>query len=334
VLRSLVGFVLVMVIAFFAIVPPSLVGSLVDVVFSGDSSWLSRQVTGFVAIFVPSLPDMTQMEKLWVFATLFLIVRLAAFFIEWANGYLLALLWDELAPHFAALALPPEGEAADLALPPPRALRRVSAGWRPDAAAVAALSESPDLASAAMAADAPDPLDGAEAAAVGTAAHLLLEHLARDGELSAADARLDTMTPLLHRRLARLGLAPAGAQRATERALALVRTSLRDADCRWLLSAHPVSRSEWPLGEAGPAGSAVHIIDRYFETTEGERWIIDYKTDTPPRDVAQAEFIAQRMEAHRPQLERYRRLASELDPRPLRLAIYFLALPALVELSA
>jgi ATP-dependent exoDNAse (exonuclease V) beta subunit len=247
---------------------------------------------------------------------------------------LLALLWDELAPHFAALALPPEGEAADLALPPPRALRRVSAGWRPDAAAVAALSESPDLASAAMAADAPDPLDGAEAAAVGTAAHLLLEHLARDGELSAADARLDTMTPLLHRRLARLGLAPAGAQRATERALALVRTSLRDADCRWLLSAHPVSRSEWPLGEAGPAGSAVHIIDRYFETAEGERWIIDYKTDTPPRDVAQAEFIAQRMEAHRPQLERYRRLASELDPRPLRLAIYFLALPALVELSA
>ncbi len=90
VLRSLSGFVLVMVVAFLAIVPPALVGSLVDVVFSGESSWLSRQVTGTAAVFVPSLPDMTQSEKLWVFAGLFLFVRLAAFFIEWANGYLLA----------------------------------------------------------------------------------------------------------------------------------------------------------------------------------------------------------------------------------------------------
>lgn len=90
VLRSLIGFVLVMVIAFFSIVPPALIGSMVDVVFNQESSWLARQVSNAIAWFVPGLLEMTQMEKLWVFAGLFLFVRLAAFFIEWGNGYLLA----------------------------------------------------------------------------------------------------------------------------------------------------------------------------------------------------------------------------------------------------
>ncbi len=90
VLRSLIGFVLVMVVAFLAIVPPALVGSLVDVVFSNESSWMARQVSGLVALVVPGLPGMAQMDKLLVFAALFLIVRVAAFFIEWGNGYLLA----------------------------------------------------------------------------------------------------------------------------------------------------------------------------------------------------------------------------------------------------
>jgi ABC-type multidrug transport system fused ATPase/permease subunit len=90
VLRSLIGFALVMVISVFAIIPPALIGSLVDIVFSQDSSWLARQVSGVLAVFIPGMNEFSQTEKLWVFAGLFLFVRLAAFFIEWGNGYLLA----------------------------------------------------------------------------------------------------------------------------------------------------------------------------------------------------------------------------------------------------
>ncbi|MBX3461507.1 MAG: ABC transporter ATP-binding protein [Planctomycetes bacterium] len=90
VLRSVVGFSLVMVLAFFAILPPALIGSLVDAVFNQDSSWLAQRVTGVLAVFVPGLMEMSQTEKLYVFAGLFLAVRLSAFFLEWGNGYLLA----------------------------------------------------------------------------------------------------------------------------------------------------------------------------------------------------------------------------------------------------
>jgi ATP-binding cassette, subfamily B, multidrug efflux pump len=111
--RSLVGFGLMMVLAFFAVVPPALIGGLVDVVFSEESSWLARQVSGVLSVFIPGLPDMSQMDKLLVFAGLFLFVRLSAFFIEWINGYLLAglgqrIIYDlrmQLFEHIHSLSL-------------------------------------------------------------------------------------------------------------------------------------------------------------------------------------------------------------------------------------
>jgi ATP-binding cassette, subfamily B, multidrug efflux pump len=111
--RSLVGFLLMMLIAFFAVLPPALIGGLVDVVFSEESSWLARQVGGAVALVFPSLYDMSQMDKLLVFAGLFLVVRLSAFFVEWLNGYLLAglgqrVIYDlrmELFEHVHSLSL-------------------------------------------------------------------------------------------------------------------------------------------------------------------------------------------------------------------------------------
>jgi ATP-binding cassette, subfamily B, multidrug efflux pump len=88
--RTAFGFGLVMLVAFFAVLPPALIGALVDVVFHAEGSRLSHAVAGALGIFIPGLPEMSQFEKLFVFAGLFLFVRLAAFFLEWGNGYLLA----------------------------------------------------------------------------------------------------------------------------------------------------------------------------------------------------------------------------------------------------
>jgi len=53
------------------------------------------------------------------------------------------------------------------------------------------------------------------------------------------------------------------------------------------------------------------------------RWIVDYKsTDTKSTEVA--EFADEQVQLrHRTQLEKYGRLMSQIDARPIKLAVYF-----------
>ena len=98
-----------------------------------------------------------------------------------------------------------------------------------------------------------------------------------------------------------------------------------------------MAKNEWALTSLEATGPAQHIIDRYFETEDGARWVVDYKTDSPPEGCSGSElesFIAARLEHHRPQLERYARLLAALDARPVRLALYFAGLPRLATLQS
>jgi ABC-type multidrug transport system fused ATPase/permease subunit len=88
--RMLAGTLLVGVIAFFAILPPALMGATVDLVFKQEDSFVANAVRGAITPFFPSFADFTAMQQLWVMAGLFLFVRVGAFFTEWGNGYLLA----------------------------------------------------------------------------------------------------------------------------------------------------------------------------------------------------------------------------------------------------
>lgn len=89
--RAGVGFLLVLVVVFLTLLPPALVGATVDEVFgTGERSWLAETVIGVVHWFVPDIGDWEATDKLWVFAAMFLFVRVGAFLTEWASGYLLA----------------------------------------------------------------------------------------------------------------------------------------------------------------------------------------------------------------------------------------------------
>lgn len=88
--RLILGTVLVGIVAFMAVLPPALIGATTDVIVGWDSSWLKEQVVGVLQIFAPDFETLTPLHQLWLFAGLFLFVRLSAFFLEWGNGYLLA----------------------------------------------------------------------------------------------------------------------------------------------------------------------------------------------------------------------------------------------------
>ncbi len=101
---------------------------------------------------------------------------------------------------------------------------------------------------------------------------------------------------------------------------------LGDERGRWLLDpAHAGARSEWAL--AGfDGGEVVHVVlDRTF-VAEGVRWIVDFKTGTH-EGADPGAFLDAEVERYRPQLARYARIVSALDPAPIRLALYHPRVP-------
>ncbi len=101
---------------------------------------------------------------------------------------------------------------------------------------------------------------------------------------------------------------------------------LADARGRWLLdSSHEEARSELALSGVDAGGLANVVIDRSFVDADGVRWIVDYKSGRHEGGDTQA-FLDREQQRYRGQLERYGRLMSAMDPRPIRLGLYFPAL--------
>lgn len=90
-------------------------------------------------------------------------------------------------------------------------------------------------------------------------------------------------------------------------------------------------RNEYALSAYENGSVNRYRIDRTFIDEHGVRWVVDYKsTDTNNAniDAFVDEQIATR---HRAQLQKYGELLSQIDDRPIKLAVYF---PLLRQLRA
>jgi ATP-dependent exoDNAse (exonuclease V) beta subunit len=118
---------------------------------------------------------------------------------------------------------------------------------------------------------------------------------------------------------------------AIERVAAALTATLDDARGRWLLEAHTDGRAEFAL--SGLIGGRIvnAVIDRTF-VADHVRWIVDYKTGSHSGSDADS-FLDQECERYRGQLETYALLMRALDPRPIRLGLYFPLLRAWRELQ-
>ena len=240
-------------------------------------------------------------------------------------GSLLQRLWPVVEGEFQAAlarrAATPDSGAADAPeTRPARGIRRLPLDWpRP------APPPPPALLLAQRTPEVEELLEftwaGETARHVGTVVHRFLQHLAgttaRDGDLAAR-----------YRTLARqwlLGLGVPGEhlEAAVDKTLAALRRVLDDARGRWILDpAHREARNEYALtGQVD--GRLLHVIlDRTFVDADGTRWIIDYKTGSHGGGGLD-EFLDREQERYHAQLERYAALFSRLDPRPIRLGLYF-----------
>ena len=240
-------------------------------------------------------------------------------------GTALAKLWPGLGASLppAPLATAPSPATAVPAPTGPATprLHRFPAGWSPPPSAIGL----PAAATVALP-GAPVPFDWAEAVArhVGVVAHRVYARIAREGLSRWDRERVAGQRRRLQQELAGEGVdgaALADAWAALEAALVGVIGSERG---RWLFApTHEAAASEWALAGLDPEDHRLAhvVIDRSF-VADGVRWIVDFKTGSHEGGDRDA-FLDAEVLRYRSQLERYGRLVRQLDPRPLRLALFY-----------
>jgi ATP-dependent exoDNAse (exonuclease V) beta subunit len=158
---------------------------------------------------------------------------------------------------------------------------------------------------------------GETARHVGTVVHRWLQRMAED-ELRGWDAkRIDALVKTFHRELQRRGVPISAAYTATELVRTALKNSIADERGRWVLGAHPQSRSEHRLRLRTKDGIRTYVMDRVFLDQRGERWIVDFKTSRHEGAGMDA-FLDEERKRYEPQLRTY---AAAFDRA--RLGLYF-----------
>ena len=225
----------------------------------------------------------------------------------------LSLLWPHVAGDFGAAkpwttpltpAVPARAllRIATLSLPPPGGLPAVLAGGE-----------------AELVFDWATPV----AKHIGTVTHLLLQLMAEEGGAAWSAADVAASRGFIEGELRARGLASAALPAATARCVEALTTTLNSTRGRWLLSAdHHEAASEYRLSGLLDGALTQAVIDRTFVTPQGVRWIIDFKTGEHLGGSPEA-FMDSEVVRYQPQLARYAKMFSQLDSRPIYLALYF-----------
>ena len=248
------------------------------------------------------------------------------------SGSLLSQLWPAVQADWeaAAEACPAAAEdAASEQLPGPEPgptatpRGRMPSGWScptaPDSVGVATETG-------------PEAVDGVvyewagdTARAVGTVVHGWLQRLVQAPATRLAE--IPHFESAARRMLSREGVPASELGAAFERVRSALERAMKEERGRWILSgAHQDSRCEVPL-TALIDGQLRHlVIDRTFVDEDGVRWIIDYKTGVHlGGDLAG--FLDEEQERYRAQLETYAAAFRQLEPRPIRTALYYPLVP-------
>ena len=230
-------------------------------------------------------------------------------------GSALAKFWGVPA---APIAPPPASVAHSVASAQPPLLGRLPLAWAPPVPAAGV----PVAAAPPPPRESP-PFDWAREAArhTGTVAHRLFAQIAREGLAAWNPARVAALAGRIRAELAAEGVDEAELARAAVDVAAAVDGLLADPRGRWLFDpGHADTAAEWSLAGIETHAIVHVVIDRTF-VADGVRWIVDFKTGTHEgADVAA--FLDREVERYREQLERYAHFVAELDPRPIRLALY------------
>jgi ATP-dependent exoDNAse (exonuclease V) beta subunit len=162
---------------------------------------------------------------------------------------------------------------------------------------------------------------GAAAAPIGIVVHRYLQIIADTGLDAWSAERVRASHSAVRSELELLGVDAGAIDRAQARVLAALEQVLADPTGRWILGPRAEARSELTLSRVIDNEIVYLRLDRTF-VDDGVRWIVDYKSGGHEGGDVEA-FLQSEIERYRPQLDEYARAVSTLDPRPVRIGLYF-----------
>ena len=168
---------------------------------------------------------------------------------------------------------------------------------------------------------------------IGTVAHRVLRQLAEEGIESWNGQRIASERKRVTRELAALGLTGSEVAAAVEQVLSAITATIADSRGRWLFDpGHTEAYSEYALTGLHEDKFVHLVLDRTFVDPEDIRWIVDFKLSRHEGADAEA-FLNREQERYRTQLEIYAQVMREIDPRPIRVGLYFPLVPGWREWS-
>lgn len=256
------------------------------------------------------------------------------------DSAMLSLLWPQLqaadngelivrqAQDDKLVAQPDLFEAAGPAADEAPLLRRLVNGYRWQPPAAAPLPERV----AAAGPERQDPLEARMEVVLGIVVHGALERLAQQDLPEDLPAYLSQNRPRWHAMASEHALSADDVAQVVTATATQIAAVLNHPEGRWVLARRQDARSELALTGVVDGGVQNLIVDRTFtDPATGHRWVVDFKTAIPHADISEDEFVRRESSRYRPQLQRYGVVVGALFRQPVRLALYFTALPKLVE---
>jgi hypothetical protein len=169
--------------------------------------------------------------------------------------------------------------------------------------------------------------------AIGAVLRRTLAALKQPPELALISAFIRSSTPHWRREVTRLGVAEpqlSACVAEVARQLSLVST---DPHGRWILEPRAGAVNNAHISGYYRNSLLRIIVDRTFIDPAGEHWAITYHSSRPGAQVGDEEFLLDQQHQYGAQMRVCFELMSNLTRRPIRLGLYFTALPRLLNIN-
>lgn len=161
---------------------------------------------------------------------------------------------------------------------------------------------------------------------IGTVTHRVIQQLTSNihGWLSKTSSEQLAYLQCL---LKQQGISLNHIETASRTVLKSIENMLSDARGKWILHAHTEAKSEYAITTVINNKPINLIIDRTFIDEKNTLWIIDYKTAVSSQSDLE-KFLDKEQEKYSEQMQKYHTALKSLYSYPIRLGLYFPALPA------
>lgn len=165
---------------------------------------------------------------------------------------------------------------------------------------------------------------------VGTFIHLLLQQISEFGQIWWEKKTLELKKQYIQKHLTQLGVLSHQLFQAIDTVLLAINNTLTDARGQWIIKNHTEAKNEFQFTAIIENSIQSLVVDRTFIDETNTRWIIDYKTSSPD-GMTLSDFITTEKLKYTQKMLNYAEAMGKIDPRTIRLGLYFPLIPTWCE---